>query len=407
VLVVVAGLAAFALYRQYTQRPWTRDGQVRADVIKVAPRVSGYVLNVVVRNNQLVRKGQPLFAIDPSDYQLAVNQAQVRLDDARQDVEALGAAVRSAEAMVEQSKAAVHSAQGKIDAAQAGIRSAEAAVKEAESGVISASAFIAQVQAELEEAQREATRAKRLAEQEAGSVEIAQAKAAAVEAYQAQLVSADAGLQQAQATLDKAKSAQGEAEAQLVITKYGLVEAQHAVVTAIADRDQAQANLGEPGEANVLIRSAKVTLTEAQLKLDWTKVYAPTDGYISNLYLKEGAYANAGSALVAFVDRDSFRVHAYFEETKLRHISPGDPAIVTLMSHYDRPLRGEVESIGRATNPPQVAPTEGELGVVPQIEPTFDWVRLAQRVPVTIRLIEIPEGIQLISGTTASISIEK
>ena len=202
-------------------------------------------------------------------------------------------------------------------------------------------------------------------------------------------------------------AAKGEAEAKLVIAKNGLAEAQAAVVTAIADRDQAQANLGEPGDANVRIRSAQVSLDEAQLKLDWTKVYAPTDGYVSNLYLKEGAYASAGAPLIALVDSNSFRVHAYFEETKLRHIRPDDPAIVTLMSHPDQRVVGEVESIGRATNPPQVASTEGELGVVPSISPTFDWVRLAQRVPVTIRLLEVPEGVRLISGTTASISIEK
>ena len=77
------------------------------------------------------------------------------------------------------------------------------------------------------------------------------------------------------------------------------------------------------------------------------------------------------------------------------------------MSHRDQRLLGEVESIGAATNPPKVASTEGELGVVPSIEPTFDWVRLAQRVPVKIRILEVPDGVRLISGTTASISIEK
>jgi multidrug resistance efflux pump len=106
------------------------------------------------------------------------------------------------------------------------------------------------------------------------------------------------------------------------------------------------------------------------------------------------------------VDSSTFRVHAYFEETQLKHIKPGDRAIVTLMGHLDQPLEGVVDAIGNATNPPDVAATEGEMGVVPQIQPTFDWVRLAQRVPVTIRLPEIPENIQLISGTTASISIE-
>ena len=406
-LILIAGIAALGLFRQYTKQPWTRDGQVRADIIKVAPRVSGYVVQVAVSDNQQVNKGELLFAIDPSDYQLDLRHAQVSLDQAREEVEALEAAVRAAEAMVEQSNASVNSAQGEIDAAQAGIRSADAAVKEAESGVTSARAFIVQVQATVEEAQRESARAKRLADRKAGSVETAEAKAAAVKAYQAQLESANAGLQEAQATLDKARAAKGEAEAKAVIAKNGLVQAQAAVVTAIADRDRAKASLGKPGDANVRIRSAQIALDQAQLKLDWTKVQAPADGYISNLYLKEGAYASAGAPLIALVDSNSLRVHAYFAETKLRNIRPNDPAIVTLMSHPDQRLIGEVESIGRATNPPKVASTEGELGVVPSIEPTFDWVRLAQRVPVTIRLREVPESIRLISGTTASISIEK
>lgn len=76
------------------------------------------------------------------------------------------------------------------------------------------------------------------------------------------------------------------------------------------------------------------------------------------------------------------------------------------MSHPDQPLEGVVDTIGNAVNPPDVASTEGEMGVVPQIQPTFDWVRLAQRVPVRIRLEKVPENIQLISGTTASISIQ-
>ena len=406
-VVVIATLAAVALFRQYTKRPWTRDAQVRADVIKVAPRVSGYITQVAVRDNQQVKKGQLLFAIDPSDYQLDVEHAQVSLDQAREDVEALAAAVRAAEAVVQQSNAAADSARGEIDAAEAAIRSAEAAVKEAQSGVISAQAFIAQVEATVEESQRESERAKRLADRNAGSVETAEAKAAAVKANQAQLASANAGFQQAQAALDKAMAAKAETEAKLVIAENGLAEAHAVVVTAIADRDKAKATLGEPGDGNVRIRGAQVALDEARLKLDWTKVYAPADGYISNLYLKEGAYASAGAALIALVDSNSFRVHAYFEETKLRHIVPGDAAIVTLMSHPGQRLSGEVESIGRATNPPNIASTEGELGVVPSIEPTFDWVRLAQRVPVTIRLREVPDSVPLISGTTASISIEK
>jgi multidrug resistance efflux pump len=405
-LVVVAVIAAYLLYVRFTDRPWTRDGQVRADIIKVAPRVDGYIVKVAVKNNQLVCKGELLFQIDKSDYELAVNKAQVSLDQAREDVEALEAAVRAAEATVKQHNAAVTSAEAKVAEARSGIKSAEAAVSEAEAGIVSAQASIVQSKALLEEAKREADRAKRLADKKAGSVETAQAKAAAVKGYQAQLDSADAGLKQAKATLAKAQAGSGGARAKLVIAQNGVAEAQAALITSNADRDKAQANLGQSGDTNVRIRSSEVQLKQAELKLQWTNIYAPSDGFITNLYVSEGTFAVTGSALVAFVDSNTFRVHAYFKETKLRHIKQGDHAIVTLMSHHDQPIEGVVDTIGSAVNPPDIATTEGNMGVVPQIQPTFDWVRLAQRVPVTIRLDKIPDNIQLVSGTTASISIE-
>jgi multidrug resistance efflux pump len=89
----------------------------------------------------------------------------------------------------------------------------------------------------------------------------------------------------------------------------------------------------------------------------------------------------------------------------LRHIREGDSAIVTLMGHPERELEAVVENVGNAVNPPNIAPTEGQAGEVPQIQPTFDWVRLPQRVPVRIRLMQIPDEIQLISGTTASVAV--
>jgi multidrug resistance efflux pump len=98
-------------------------------------------------------------------------------------------------------------------------------------------------------------------------------------------------------------------------------------------------------------------------------------------------------------------VDGYFQETKLKHIKPGDRAIITLMSHPDIELEGVVDSIGYAINPPDIAATEGASNLVPQVEPTFDWVRLPQRVPVRIRLQDVPEDIQLVSGMTASVAI--
>jgi len=171
---------------------------------------------------------------------------------------------------------------------------------------------------------------------------------------------------------------------------------------AIADYDEAKQNLGVPGEGNVRIREAKVNLDSSKLNLSWTSVNAPTDGYVTNLQLKEGDYAVAGTPVLAFVDSNSFWVYGYFKETQLRHIKPGDRAVVTLMSHADRPIDGVVSGIGRAISTPDIA-SAGEL--IPQISATFDWVRLAQRVPVRIEITKIPDGIDLIAGTTASVAV--
>ncbi len=406
-LVIVAGLAAYVLYLRYSEQPWTRDGQVKADVVKIVPRVSGYLVKVAVKDNQSVRKGDLLFQIDPRTYQLAVDQDQVQLDQAREDVAALEAAVRSAQATVEQRNAEVTSAEGDIDEARAGVESAEAAIKEAESAVVSARALIAQRQAQLDEAQREATRAKRLADKKAGSVETAEAKAAAVDAYQAQLDSANAGLQQSKASLEKSKAAANEAKARLVIAQNGLVEAQAALVTSRAEQDKAQANLGEPGEQNVRIRNAKIQLEQSKLDLSWTSIYAPADGYVTNMDLMPDTYVTPGTPFALFVDASSFRVDGYFQETKLKNIRPGDRAIITLMGHHELRLEGEVESIGYAINPPNLADTEGPENLIPTIEPTFEWIRLAQRVPVRIRFKEVPKDLHLVSGTTVSIAIQK
>jgi len=194
-----------------------------------------------------------------------------------------------------------------------------------------------------------------------------------------------------QAAVDSARASLSEAEAALASSK--------------ADLDQERANLGEPGDANVRIREAMVQLEEARLNLSWTSINAPFDGFTTNLDVNEGQFGSAGTPIAAFVDSSSFRVDGYFQESKLKHIKRGNRAIITLMSHPDTELKGVVDSIGYAIDPPDIADTEGTSNLVPQIEPTFDWIRLPQRVPVRIRLEDVPEDIQLVSGMTASVAI--
>ena len=177
-LVIVAAVSAYLLYGRWRSAPWTRDGQVRANIIKIAPQVNGNLVNVAVHDNQFVRQGDLLFEIDPSSYRLAVDKAEVALQQARDEVASLEASVRVAEAQYEEAKVGATSAEKNISAVEASVQSAQAAVEQAKAGITTAEQLIKQRHAELDNARSEATRAKRLVEKRAGSTEDAESTAA-------------------------------------------------------------------------------------------------------------------------------------------------------------------------------------------------------------------------------------
>lgn len=148
--------------------------------------------------------------------------------------------------------------------------------------------------------------------------------------------------------------------------------------------------------------AAEITLATARVRVDDTRVSAPVDGYVTNLQLKEGTYATAGVPQIALVAADSFRVEAYFKETDLPDIRIGDPAAVTLMGYPSEPLSGRVESIAYGIERRNPSAGPGDLA---QVEPMFEWIRLAQRIPVRIRLDEPPAGVVLRVGYTANVAV--
>jgi RND family efflux transporter MFP subunit len=148
------------------------------------------------------------------------------------------------------------------------------------------------------------------------------------------------------------------------------------------------------------LQQAQAALDAAKLNLDRTKVYSPVDGYVTNLSVFQGDYATAGSAKLAIVDSHSFWVYGYFEETKLPHVRIGDRARIRLMSGGE--LKGHVESISRGIYD-RDNPQSREL--LADVNPTFNWVRLAQRVPVRLKIDQVPEGLLLAAGTTCTVVI--
>lgn len=274
VLLIGAGFLSYRMAYYYLYSPWTRDARIRADVVTVAPDISGWVDDIRVRDNQFVHKGDVLFVIDQERFRLALADAEATLA-ARQ----------------------------------------------------------AQHQMALDQFQRRS--------------KLSPGYTITVE------------------NLDNAHR-QSESAAAMY-------------QQAIASRDTAALNLKR------------------------TEVRASVNGFITNLNLAKGTYASQGKPVMALIDSDSYRVGAYFEETKIPHIRPGASAEIYLMDGSPA-LQGTVAGIARG-----ITDQDNRDGpeLLSSVNPTFTWVRLAQRIPVRIHITHVPPGVLISAGMTCTVVIKE
>jgi len=198
---------------------------------------------------------------------------------------------------------------------------------------------------------------------------------------------AEAAVTQAQAN---AQNAAREAKRRQELTSLAVTveEKQTFESTALATQAQYQ--------------QAQANLDQARVNLERTQIRSPVNGYVTNLLAQLGDYAIVGQNLISLVDADSFWVDGYFEETNLEPIRVGDPASIKLMGYSDI-VRGHVDSIARGINVANAQPNGQGLATV---NPIFTWVRLAQRIPVRIHIDQVPEGVVLAMGMTATVQID-
>ncbi len=346
-LIVAVAVAVVAYkYWDYVVNPWTRDGQVNAQVVQITPRVSAPIVNLPIRDNQFVKKGDLLFEIDPRTFAANLTEARANLDQARDDIKALGKQVEAQQAAVLQYDAQIQAT----------------------------TATITSTAAELERTKADVARVSDLLKR--GNV-------------------SKRRYDQAIADYESAVSGQNNALA-------NVTEARAEKLKAEADLAQARASLGAEGEENAQLRAASAAVESAKLDLEFTKVLAPVDGYVTNLNLRLGSQGIENQPALALVDVNSFWVDGFFRESFIGDIRSGDEAVVTLMTYPDTPVVGRVDSIGWG-----IAQDDGSTGdkLLPTISPTFEWIRLAQRVPVRVHLTEVPDGIELRVGTTASVLV--
>jgi RND family efflux transporter MFP subunit len=198
-----------------------------------------------------------------------------------------------------------------------------------------------------------------------------------------------------------------EAEAEVVRTKAASDEAEremnrfHALTTLEVSEERQQQRAAAAAEAGAAYALAVAQRDVAKLNLDRSEVHASVNGEVTNFGLRAGDYVDAGHAVFALIDTDSFYADGYFEETKLPRIAVGDRARVTLVGERGV-IEGHVQSIAGG-----IADRERQdsADLLANVNPTFSWVRLAQRVPVRIALDHVPAGIRLVTGRTATVQV--
>jgi membrane fusion protein (multidrug efflux system) len=316
-VTLVAALLAFRYWEYQVRNPTTDDASVRANVVGIAAQVSGPILRTHIVDNQSVKKGDLLFEIDPRPFVLAVEEAQAKLDQTRDDIAAQDAAVKAARAEVANREAALAYARQYLDRISPLVQNN----------------FI--------------TQNKR-------------------DDALAQVRSAEALLRQA---------------------RHNLEVAQH--------------TLGEVGSANARVRSAETALAVARLNLEYTRVWAPVNGLVTNLNLPVGTYVQAGRQFLALIDTDSWWFSANYRETVLKRVRPGQTATITLNTYPGRPFRGVVQGVSWGIHQPDSA----TASLLPQVNPVVYWVRIAQRFPVRIDFVDVDPSRPLRIGASGSVMI--
>lgn len=197
----------------------------------------------------------------------------------------------------------------------------------------------------------------------------------------------------AQANVDSKLAA--EQEAQRETSRYNRLNA------LSVSQEQQQQRSSVADQADAAYRQALAGRDVAALNLVRSQVRAPVNGFVTNFNMRPGDYVDAGKPLFALIDSDSFYVDGYFEETKLPRIKIGDPARVYLVGE-NAVIEGHVESIASGIADRE---RQGSTDLLANVNPTFSWVRLAQRVPVRIALDHVPANVRLVTGRTATVVI--
>lgn len=370
--LALVALAVYFIHGYITRNEvYTDDAQVDADVVPVATRVGGVVLKMNVEDNQKVAAGAVIAEIDPADY-------QARLDAAQADLEAAQAQADAADAQVDITTSA---SAGGLSSAKAMVRGTDASVRSAAAQAEAAAASVARAKAELTKANSDYGRAKKL--HDAGAISGQELDTATTARD-----SAAAALDAANANLAAAHDQQASAESRVAEAR-GQLEQSTPVNRKIA------AAVAAAKLAHAHVAAAQAALQLAKLQLSYTKITAPTAGYVSKLAVHDGQMVQPGMTVLMVVPAESY-VIANFKETQMGRIAPGDPVDVTVDA-TGATLHGKVASISPGTG--------ARFSLMPPDNATGNFVKVVQRVPVKIAWDPGQDMSKLHAGLSAEVKV--
>ena len=377
-IYIIAGAAILALVVVYaiyallsSGKEATDDAQVAADVVPVAARVSGQIINVPIHENQQVHKGDLLAEIDPQDALVKVAQAQADFATAQAQ-----AAQADARATVGEA-----TARGALVTSQAGVQMARESADSSGNAITEARAALNRAEANAEKASKDWARASELG----GKGDISRAQ---VDAARAANEAAQADLAAARARVQQSENARQAAEANVQMAQGRLQ--QNAPVGAQVTAARAEAQL-----AHAKLQASQAALQSAQLTLSYTKIYAPADGIASKLAVHPGSLVSVGQPVVQLVPRTTY-VIANFKETQMTKMHPGQKATVKVDMLGRQEFEGQVESLSGGTG--------ASFSLLPPDNASGNFVKVVQRVPVRIRW-NGPTADKVPAGSSAEVTV--
>jgi membrane fusion protein (multidrug efflux system) len=373
-IVAVVAVGGVSLYAKLTGgRETTDDAQIAADIVPVSARVGGVVLRVNIGENQRVKRGELLLELDAADLRARAEQAEAELATAQAQAQVAEAQVQIVEAT---SKGGLASARAALSGSTAGVGSAAAQLA-------SARAAATRADADLRKANLDLSRAQTLRRAGAVPQQMLDGAQLALEVASAAKAQADAQVSLAEDGRRGAESRVGEAR--------GRVDQSAPVVPQIAAA-RAGAAL-----AAARVRSAEATFALAKLQVSYTRVEAPADGYASKLAVHVGQLVMPGQPLVELVPPETYIV-ASFKETQVGRMRPGQAAIVDVDAFPGRRLAGRVDSLAGGTG--------ASFSLLPPDNSTGNFVKVVQRVPVRIVLVDPPTDVVLRPGLSADVTVD-